>query len=124
MSQPYTIVSVEDDIGLYQLIEITLRPLPVELHHAKNGQEALTIIPQVNTDVLILDLTLPDMRGWDVLKKLSELNLQLKSVIVLTGRTDPAHRVIAHFQDVTAFINKPFKPSELRETIRNVLNIE
>jgi len=123
MTQPYTIVSVEDDTGLFSLIEITLTSLPVQLYHAKTGAEALELIPRVNADVVIMDITLPDIQGWDVLKTLTKDDVDLKCVIILTGRTDPAHRVMAHFQDVTAFINKPFQPAELRAVIRKALNL-
>ena len=123
MTQPYSIVSVEDDTGLFGLIEVTLNTLPVQLYHAETGAEALELIPRVNADVVIMDITLPDIQGWDVLKTLSKDDVDLKCVIILTGRTDPAHRVMAHFQDVTAFINKPFQPAELRAVIRKVLNL-
>ena len=123
MTQPYSIVSVEDDVGLSELIRFTLRKLPVEFHHARTGTEAIQLIPQVKADILILDITLPDIHGWDVLKKLSAQNVDLKGVIVLTGRTDAANRVMAHFQDVTAYINKPFKPAELRNIVRDALGI-
>ena len=121
----HRIVSVEDDPGLFNLLKITLRPLPIELHHAKSGQEALQLIPTMQPDLIILDITLPDMRGWDVLDQLSKLpDLEIKGVIVVTGRTETAHRVIARLQEVTAFINKPFKPSELREMVTNVLGLQ
>lgn len=122
MSQRYNIFSVEDDIGLFELIALTLKKLPVDVHHAKSGAEALELIPKMNVDVLILDITLPDMHGWDVLKELSALKVPLKGVIILTGHTESAHRVMAHFQDVTAYINKPFKPAELRNAIRTALS--
>jgi DNA-binding response OmpR family regulator len=123
MTHPYSIVSVEDDTGLFDLIQVTLKSLPVQLHHAKTGTEALELIPRVNADIVIMDITLPDIQGWDVLKALTKDDVDLKCVIILTGRTDPAHRVMAHFQDVTAFINKPFQPAELRAVIREALKL-
>lgn len=123
MTQPYSIVSVEDDVGLFALLQATLGTLPVNLYHAKTGAEALNLIPMVKADAIILDITLPDIQGWDVLKKLNESNIDLKGIIVLTGRTNPAHRVMAHFQNVTAFINKPFEPAELRQALRTALNL-
>lgn len=123
MTQPYSIVSVEDDTGLFDLIKLTLKNFPAQLYHAKTGAEALELIPKVNADVVIMDITLPDIQGWDVLKTLTKHDVDLKSVIILTGRTDPAHRVMAHFQDVTAFINKPFQPAELRSVIQKALKL-
>ena len=93
------------------------------LEVAKTGNEALTLIPQVNADLLLLDISLPDIHGWDVLKTLSERKQSPDGIIVLTARTDPAHRVMAHFQQVTAYISKPFKPAELVDTIRKTLGL-
>jgi DNA-binding response OmpR family regulator len=124
MTQPYSIVSIEDDVGLFELITATLKSLPVKIHHAKTGEEALQIIPTVDADLIILDITLPDIQGWEILKLLDNYPLHLKGVIVLTGRTNPAHRVMAHFQGVTAFINKPFEPAALRRTIKQTLGID
>jgi len=121
MAETFRILSVEDDEGLYQLLQVTLRPLPVTLSHAKTGAEALALLPQVNPHLLILDITLPDMRGWQVLDQMAMDGDTLKGVIVLTGRTETTHRVIARLQEVTAYVIKPFKPSKLRRMVREIL---
>lgn len=123
MTHSYSVVSIEDDVGLFDLIDVTLRPLPVELHHASTGAEALNLIPQVEADVIILDISLPDIQGWEVLKQLHDVELPAIGVIVLTGRTNPAHRVMAHFQNVSKFLTKPFEPAELREAVRDMLDL-
>ena len=119
----YCVLSVEDDPGLFNLIKLTLQTLPIQLHHAKSGTEALQMIPKISPDLLILDITLPDMRGWDVLDKVSNSTLELKGVIIVTGRTETAHRVIARLQEVTAYLNKPFRPTELRQMVIDVLEL-
>ncbi len=62
------IVSVEDEEGIYELLRLTMEPLPIEFHHAFNGHDAIELIAQVKPNLLILDIGLPDMNGWDVLK--------------------------------------------------------
>ena len=116
------VISVEDDAGLFRLIQLTLRPLPIQLHHAITGAEALRLIDEIKPELLILDITLPDMRGWDVLDEIAKLNLDVKAIVV-TGRTEMTHRVIARLQEVTAFLNKPFKPAELRDKVVEVLDL-
>lgn len=118
-----TVVSIEDDEDIFKLLKATLRPLPIELYHAKTGQEAIDLIPHVNPDVIILDISLPDLQGWDVLRSINKLDVELKGVIVLTARTEAPHRVIAHLQAVTAFLAKPFNPTELRDIIRETLGL-
>ena len=124
MAKLPNVLSVEDDAGLFRLIQLTLRPLPIQLHHANSGAEALRLINEVRPEVIILDITLPDMRGWDVLDQIATTtDLDIKGVIVVTGRTETAHRVIARLQDVTGYLNKPFKPAELRKKVIDVLNL-
>ncbi len=116
------VISVEDDAGLFRLIQLTLRPLPIQLHHATTGAEALRLTDEIHPELLILDITLPDMRGWDVLDEIAKLNVDVKTIVV-TGRTEMTHRVIARLQEVTAFLNKPFRPAELRDKVIEVLEL-
>lgn len=126
MEKPYCVVSVEDDLALFKLIAVTLRTLPIKLYHAPTGQEALDLVDKLDVDLVILDINLPDIHGWDVLKKIHEMEtVQLKGVIVLTAHTAPTHRVIAHLQDdVTAYISKPFNPMDLRGKVSKTLGIK
>jgi len=123
MTEPFSILSIEDDVDLFDLVDVTLSSLPVRLYHARTGADALKLIPKLHAHVLILDITLPDINGWDLLKQMSKLECNPQGIIVLTARTDPAHRVMAHFQDVTFFMTKPFRPAELRDAVRNILGL-
>lgn len=124
MSPRPCIVSVEDDPGVFKLIEKILRSLPVDLHHAKNGYEALTLVSELRPDLILLDISLPDIHGWDVLRQVRALPIDPQpEVLVLTAQTGPAHRVIGHLQQVALYVSKPFLPSELREGVREILGI-
>lgn len=117
------VVSVEDDKDVYEIIKLTLEPLPVQLHHAKTGQQAIDLIFEMDPDLIILDIMLPDINGWTVLKEVFSLDAQAK-VIVLTAHTGPTHRVIAHLQNVSAYLTKPFKPQDLRAKVVEVLELQ
>ena len=123
MADIHNVISVEDDAGLFRLIQLTLRPLPIQLHHATSGKEALRLIDEIHPELLILDITLPDMRGWDVLDEIAKSHLDVKAIVV-TGRTEMTHRVIGRLQEVTGFLTKPFKPAELREKVIEVLDLQ
>ena len=117
------IVSVEDDQGVFELIQIILSSLPVDLHHAKNGHEALQLIDQLSPDLIMLDISLPDIHGWDVLKEVKAMkNGHQPEIVVLTAQTAPAHRVIGHLQEVSRYISKPFLPAELRDSVCELLD--
>lgn len=118
------VVSVEDDPDVFELIQKILEPLPIDLHHACNGYEAIDLVTSLSPDLIMLDISLPDIHGWDVLKKVKELqNGHQPDVVVLTAQTAPAHRVIGHLQEVNKYISKPFLPHELRDSITDILGI-
>ncbi|MCA9935821.1 MAG: response regulator [Ardenticatenaceae bacterium] len=123
MSNVPCIVSVEDDQDLFEIIRLTLASLPIQLRHAKTGQEAIELLRHYQADLLILDIMLPDINGWNVLKEIHTWERQPTSVIVLTAQTSATHRVIAHLQDVTAYMTKPFMPKELREKVVEILGL-
>ncbi len=125
MTKMYDLVSVEDDDDLFTLLEMALRGQPVTLRRARNGTEALKQLSQAKPDLLLLDITLPDMRGWDVLDKATTENLlDDVPVIVLTSHSEVPHRIIGKMQDVAAYLNKPLRAPELRDTIGQVLGFE
>ncbi len=124
MTQTYQIVSVEDDAFLYKLLKMELEGLPINLHHAWSGSEALLLLSKLKPDLLLLDITLPDMRGWDVLDKLAqEKKLEGVPVLILTAHKEAPHLLIAALQQVTDYINKPFKPKVLRNRVVEILGI-
>jgi DNA-binding response OmpR family regulator len=122
MTKNYDLVSVDDDDDLYILLELALREQPVALRRARTGAEALAQLNAAKPDLLLLDITLPDMRGWEVLDQATAANLlDGVPVIVLTSHTEVPHRIIGKVQEVAAYINKPFRASELRDTIGQIL---
>ncbi len=117
------IVSVEDDDGIYELLQITLETLPLALHRASNGRAAIQLITDIQPDLLLLDIALPDMHGWDVLKTVCDQQMKPQRIIVLTAYAEPAHRLIAHFQEVDRYVQKPFSPVDLRRIICELLDL-
>ena len=117
------IISIEDDLGIFKLIEKTLAPLPVELFHAKSGKEALELVCYLHPELLVLDIALPDIHGWDVLKQIKQMNCPIPDVVVLTARTEPTHRIIGRLQEVNEYICKPFVPAELRKSVSTILGL-
>jgi DNA-binding response OmpR family regulator len=118
------VVSVEDDGELFALIAVSLKSLPIDLFHASTGREGIALVQQLAPALVLLDISLPDVHGWEVLRELKEdEGVDLRDVIVLTTYTDPRHRVMGHFQEVTAYISKPFNPRELAALVAKTLNL-
>lgn len=117
------VISIEDDEDVYQIIRLTLLPLPLQLYHARNGREALALLQEHGADLIILDINLPDINGWNVLKQMLVSAQRPKGVIVLTAQTSAPHRVIAHLHEVAAYMTKPFKPQALRGKVAELLEL-
>lgn len=124
MTQTYRALSVDDDVLNYQLIRAILTELPLEFKHASSGAEALEILSQEAPDLITLDITLPDMTGWQILDQFkNDERFANSCVIVLTSHTEPVHRLIGNLMPIAAYLNKPVEPDKLRQIVRQCLNL-
>ena len=125
MSKTYRTLSVEDDDDQFMLLKIALKDLPLELRRATSGTDAVAMLPEFRPDLLILDVTLPDIGGWQILDwlKTNHAALMDAPVIVLTSHTEASHRVIGKLQEVAHYMNKPFAPAALCDKVKELLKI-
>lgn len=110
------VLIVEDDGALAGALAIMLRSrgdVPVV---ARSGMEALDLLAAVNTDIVILDLGLPDMDGASVLEKLRAWSAV--PVVVLSARHDAAQKVRALDLGANDYVTKPFNVDELLARMR------
>ena len=124
MTPPFRALAVEDDLDALKLLRLVLRSLPIEIDHALTGAEAITYMASQVPDLVFLDISLPDMRGWEVLDHIkANGRLGTVQVIILTSHTEPVHRLIGTLQPIAAYLNKPISTDELRDTVKNVLRL-
>jgi DNA-binding response OmpR family regulator len=125
MSKVFRTLSVEDDDDQFTLLKLALKELPLELRRARSGGDAVSILPDFKPELLILDVNLPDIGGWQVLDwlKANQAALVGAPVIVLTAHTEASHRVIGKLQDVAHYMNKPFVPASLCAKVKELLKI-
>ena len=104
---------VDDSEVLRRLIEMCLRPAGFEVAMAGTGADALDVLATYEPDLVILDIGLPDMTGWEVLETLrsSKAGVDAK-VMILSGYTDVHDEAKAKGAD--AALVKPFRNDELR----------
>ena len=81
------ILLVEDDINLSFVLADYLRNKEFQVDLASNGQEALSMLSMKKYDIILLDIMMPVMNGWQLLKQLQESSNQIP-VIVTSARTD------------------------------------
>ncbi len=89
---------------------------------AKSGEEALKLIKREKPDLILLDICMPDMDGYEVLKRIqAEEGGADIPVVFLTGESDIESEVKGRKLGAAGFIRKPFLPTALNETIRKIL---
>jgi two-component system response regulator AdeR len=122
--QPLVLI-VEDAVELAQISQIALSRLGLKTIHAANGQRALEMLAEHHPDLMLLDIGLPGMNGWEVLEriKLDESAPEFP-IIVLTAAGDPVNRLIGKLQErVKRYIVKPYSVDELKQAVREVLEL-
>lgn len=121
----YTILVVEDTELLAQLIIDSLKHAGFQAVHAIDGEAALEYLATTTPDLMLLDLNLPGLSGWDVMKHMvAEKGEDAVPVIVTTAYGDPANRVIGKLQHVKDYLVKPFEVPALIRTVEEVLGLE
>ena len=121
----YHALLVEDTQEMADLVIIVLKRIGVSVHHANNGQAAIEYIDQHQPDIMLLDLNLPGVNGWDVLKHLyARYGEGTVPVIVTSAYSDGANRLIGKLQEVRRYLIKPFSPQELMRTVSEVLGMD
>ena len=113
---------IEDSASVRRLVEVCLRPLNAQLTSAEDGAEGLDMARDSVPDAIVLDIGLPGMDGWEVLRRLrqDELTNEVK-VLILTAHAQPEMADRAAAGGADAFMTKPFRPAELRERIEKFL---
>lgn len=111
------ILLIEDDKLLAQSMMISLKHHGLTVDWFDNGHHGLEALKQEHFDVLLLDLTLPDMDGLSVLKKCRQIGYQLP-IIILTARFDIQDRVKGLDAGADDYLGKPFAIEELLARIR------
>ena len=109
---------VEDEPRLAAFVEKGLRQSGYCTQTATNGQEALKDALSQAFDLIILDLGLPQLDGWAVLRELRQQGNQTP-VIILTAQTDVRQRVLTAGAD--AYLGKPFRFTELLASVQDCL---
>src|SRR5688500_286813 len=121
---PFRVLVVDDDSSIRRMIVAALRRGPYQFFEAPNGREALDLMRSEQPDVVVLDLMMPILSGWDVLReRQSDPDLRRIPVILISANRDPA---IANADDqgVCAFLPKPFDIGALSALVHSCVNAE
>lgn len=112
------VLLVEDSDVLRRLVDMCLTPTGVEVDARVDGASGLEAAMEGAYDIIILDLGLPVMDGWEVLERLrSDPVASDVPIVLLSADTSHESRARAVSAGATAFLAKPFRTSELRSTV-------
>jgi len=108
---------------MIDLVALILNRRGFEVLGANGGIEGLELVKRELPDLVLLDLMMPDMDGWDVYQQMkSDENTRHIPVIVVTAKAQSIDKVLGlHIAKVEDYIAKPFSPQELLDSVEKVL---
>jgi CheY-like chemotaxis protein len=116
------VLVVDDEPDVLLLCRLNLQQRGHELLEAADGSTALEIARELHPDVIVLDLMLPGISGYDVLEALQRDSETTDiPVLVLTAKSLRADRERSHGLGASAFLTKPFLPNELCEMVDSLV---
>ena len=114
---------VDDDPGLLLAVSETLRAEGHDVATARRGADALVRVAEALPDLIISDIRMPGMDGYQLVRKLrSSARTRLVPVVFLTAKDETADRIQGFRTGVDAYITKPFEPEELAAIVSAILN--
>ena len=113
------ILIIDDDIQLSELIGEFLESFNYDVYSKHNPKEGLAFLNETGADIVILDIMLPGMDGFQVLRKIRE-NSTIP-VVMLTARGEVTDRIVGLELGADDYLPKPFEPRELLARIQSIL---
>ncbi len=117
------ILCIEDESEMIDLIKLILERKGFEVLGAVGGKEGLEVIRREMPDLILLDLMMPEVDGWEVFRQM-KADEQMKDipVIVVTAKAQSIDKVLGlHIAKVDDYVTKPFGPQELLASVNKVL---
>ncbi len=119
------VVCIEDEPEMIDLVKLILGRKGFDLVGAVGGREGLETVRRLKPDLVLLDLMMPDMDGWEVYQQMkADDELKDTPVIVVTAKAQSIDKVLGlHIAKVDDYVTKPFGPQELLQSVNKVLGL-
>lgn len=119
---PLTILVVDDDLGTRLSISDFLELSGYSVVTANDGQEALSLVQEYQPDLMVTDIVMPRMNGYELVRQVRQYpDFRLLPIILLTARTKTQERILGYQSGCDLYLPKPFELEELAAAIRNLL---
>ena len=118
------ILVVEDDASIQQVLSVFLQCAGFEVYSVSNGQDAIRVIPEFDPHLIVLDLLMQPMNGWEVLSwlRVNSITPPLP-VLVLTALSHVTQQVQGFEEGAVEYVTKPTQPGILVARIRDILSL-
>jgi DNA-binding response OmpR family regulator len=110
---------VDDDPHIRELIQVLLRQEGYDIHEAEDGKKALVLLEYVKVDMVILDIMMPNMNGWELCQEIRK-HYDLP-MLMLTAKGETMHKVKGFELGTDDYLVKPFEPQELVARVKALL---
>jgi two-component system cell cycle response regulator len=118
----HSVLAIDDSPDVHRLLDVRLRPEALVLHHALDAEEGLAKARDLRPDLILLDVDLPLVTGFEVCQQLKDdPNTAQIPIIFLTGAADVYTKVQGFDLGAVDYVLKPFDPAELRARVRAAL---
>ncbi len=124
-SEIKNILCIEDEPEMIDLIRLILNRHGFDVQGADGGREGLEKVKKNPPDLVLLDLMMPDVDGWEVYQQIkADEKTKHIPVIIVTAKAQNIDKVLGlHIAKVDDYISKPFSPQALLESVQKVLGI-
>lgn len=114
-----SILIVDDDPHIRELVKVLLEKEAFDVYEAENGEEALNKLAQLKVDLVILDIMMPKMNGWQLCRELREY--YDFPVFMLTAKGETEQKIKGFRLGTDDYLVKPFEPMELVMRVKALL---
>jgi diguanylate cyclase (GGDEF)-like protein len=119
------LLAIDDSELIHRLLRLRLQHERFEMSFAFGGKEGLRMVDEAKPDVILLDLDMPEMSGFDVLTELkSHTETQDIAVIIVSASSEVENKVRAFDLGATDFVSKPFDIVELKARLRSAMRVQ
>jgi excisionase family DNA binding protein len=118
------VLIVDDDERLREYVRVNLEMAGYEVREAGSGAEGLAALDEEPPDLILLDVMMPEVDGWEMLSRVRERHgVESIPVIMFSGKVDERSAAEAAERGAQAFIGKPFDPQQLIESTKQLLRV-
>ena len=116
------ILIIDDDLDTLRLVGLMLQRQGYQISAATNGQQGLDKAFDENPDMILLDIMMPDMDGYEVTRRLrSNPSTMETPILMFTAKTQMEDKVIGFEVGANDYLTKPTHPSELQARVKDLL---